>query len=197
MFAISGMIGCTIFFQANQLSQIIRQYFYNANGIFQEDVFFGDLLIGFVVAILVSLVIFGGIKRIALVASRMVPIMIGIYFFVAILVLLKNINMVPSIFKLIIFDAFNGDSVAGGAIGTVISIGVRRGLFSNEAGSGTETMAHGAAKTSQPIREGLVANARTLNDTIIVCSVTAFVILSSGVYLRASMGFRYSCRIRK
>ena len=86
----------------------------------------------------------------------MVPIMVGIYLFAAIIVLFKNIQDIPSIFILIISDAFSGDAVAGGAIGTVISIGVRRGLFSNEAGSGTETMAHGAAKTNEPVREGLV-----------------------------------------
>ena len=182
MFAISGMIGCTIFFQANQLSQIIREYFYNPSGVFQSNIFLGDLITGILVALLVSVVIFGGIKRIAIVASKMVPIMVGIYLFAAIIVLFKNIQYIPSIFILIISDAFSGDAVAGGAIGTVISIGVRRGLFSNEAGSGTETMAHGAAKTNEPIREGLVAMLGPLIDTIIVCSITAFVILLSGVY---------------
>ena len=182
MFAISGMIGCTIFFQANQLSQIIREYFYNPSGVFQSNIFLGDLITGILVALLVSVVIFGGIKRIAIVASKMVPIMVGIYLFAAIIVLFKNIQDIPSIFILIISDAFSGDAVAGGAIGTVISIGVRRGLFSNEAGSGTETMAHGAAKTNEPVREGLVAMLGPLIDTIIVCSITAFVILLSGVY---------------
>ena len=182
MFAISGMIGCTIFFQANQLSQIIREYFYNPSGVFQGNIFLGDLIIGILVASLVSVVIFGGIKRIAIVASKMVPIMVGIYLVAAIIVLFKNIQDIPSIFFLIISDAFSGDAVAGGAIGTVISIGVRRGLFSNEAGSGTETMAHGAAKTNEPVREGLVAMLGPLIDTIIVCSITAFVILLSGVY---------------
>jgi len=182
MFAISGMIGCTIFFQANQLSQIIREYFYNPSGVFQSNILLGDLITGILVALLVSVVIFGGIKRIATVASKMVPIMVGIYLFAAIIVLFKNIQNIPSIFILIISDAFSGDAVAGGAIGTVISIGVRRGLFSNEAGSGTETMAHGAAKTNEPIREGLVAMLGPLIDTIIVCSITAFVILLSGVY---------------
>ena len=80
-------------------------------------------------------------------------------------------------------DAFSGDAVAGGAIGSMIIIGVRRGLFSNEAGTGTETMAHGAAKTTEPIREGLVAMLGPFIDTIIVCSITAVVILTSGVYM--------------
>ena len=182
MFGLSGMIGCTIFFQANQLSQIIREYFYNSAGLFQNNILIGDLFSGIMVAILVSIVIFGGIKRIAMVASKMVPIMVGVYLIAAVIVIIKNIQVVPSIFYLIIKDAFNGNAVAGGAIGTMISIGVRRGLFSNEAGSGTETMAHGAAKTNEPIREGLVAMLGPLIDTIIVCSITALVILLSGVY---------------
>mgnify|MGYP001162162802 CR=1 FL=1 len=182
MFGFSGMIGCTIFFQANQLSQIIREYFYNSAGLFQSNMIVGDLFTGIMVAILVSIVIFGGIKRIAMVASKMVPIMVGVYLIAAVIVIIKNVQVVPSIFYLIIKDAFSGNAVAGGAIGTMISIGVRRGLFSNEAGSGTETMAHGAAKTNEPIREGLVAMLGPLIDTIIVCSITALVILLSGVY---------------
>tara|TARA_X000001036_G_scaffold299031_1_gene278151 strand:- start:5025 stop:6386 length:1362 start_codon:yes stop_codon:yes gene_type:complete len=182
MFGLSGLIGCTIFFQANQLSQIIREYFYDSVGIFQEEIFVGDLVTGSVVAIIVASVIFGGIKRIANVASRMVPIMVGIYLVAAIFIIGKNIYNVPSIFSLIIKDAFSGDAIAGGAIGTMISIGVRRGLFSNEAGSGTETMAHGAAKTKEPVREGLVAMLGPFIDTIVVCSITAIVILLSEVY---------------
>jgi len=182
MFGFSGLIGCTIFFQANQLSQIIREYFYNPVGIFQENFFVGDLVTGFVVATVVATVIFGGIKRIAKVASKMVPIMVGVYLIAAIFIIGKNISNVPTIFSLIIKDAFSGNAVAGGAIGTMISIGVRRGLFSNEAGSGTETMAHGAAKTKEPVREGLVAMLGPFIDTIVVCSITAIVILLSGVY---------------
>ena len=121
-------------------------------------------------------------KRIAKVASTMVPIMVGIYLLAAIIIIGKNIHFVPNIFLLIVQDAFSGTAVAGGAVGSMISIGVRRGLFSNEAGTGTETMAHGAAKTKEPVREGLVAMLGPFIDTIIVCSITAIVILLSGVY---------------
>ena len=182
MFSISGLFGCTIFFQSNQLSQIIREYLYNPIGIFQDQIFTGDLVTGCMVAALVGTVIFGGIKRIAKVASTMVPIMVGIYLIAAIIIIGKNIHFVPNIFSLIIQDAFSGTAVAGGAVGSMISIGVRRGLFSNEAGTGTETMAHGAAKTKEPVREGLVAMLGPFIDTIIVCSITAIVILLSGVY---------------
>jgi len=182
MFSISGLFGCTIFFQSNQLSQIIREYLYNPIGIFQDQIFTGDLVTGCMVAALVGTVIFGGIKRIAKVASTMVPIMVGIYLIAALIIIGKNIQFVPNIFSLIIQDAFSGSAVAGGAVGSMISIGVRRGLFSNEAGTGTETMAHGAAKTKEPVREGLVAMLGPFIDTIIVCSITAIVILLSGVY---------------
>ncbi|MEC7849500.1 MAG: alanine:cation symporter family protein, partial [Candidatus Neomarinimicrobiota bacterium] len=134
MFSISGLFGCTIFFQSNQLSQIIREYLYNPIGIFQYQIFTGDLVTGCMVAALVGTVIFGGIKRIAKVASTMVPIMVGIYLIAAIIIIGKNIHFVPNIFSLIIQDAFSGTAVAGGAVGSMISIGVRRGLFSNEAG---------------------------------------------------------------
>ncbi len=182
LFSISGLLGCIVFFQANQLSQIIRDFLYIPLNIFQGNPIIGDLTTGFVVASLVAAVIFGGIKRIAKVASRMVPIMVVLYIIAAVLILANNIEHVPGIIMLIINDAFTGNAVAGGAVGSVIIIGVRRGMFSNEAGTGTETMAHGAAKTKEPIREGLVAMLGPLIDTIIVCSITAIVILISGVY---------------
>ena len=182
MFSISGAFGCITFFQANQLSQIIRDYIYFPAGLFQSDIFLGNIFTGFCVSILVGSIIFGGIKRIAKVASRLVPLMVGFYILAAVIIIFKNISEIPQIFMLILQDAFTGKSAAGGAIGSVIIIGVRRGLFSNEAGTGTETMAHGAAKTKEPIREGLVAMLGPFIDTIIVCSITAVVILTSGVY---------------
>ena len=182
MFSISGAFGCITFFQANQLSQIIRDYIYFPAGLFQSDIFLGNIFTGFCVSILVGSIIFGGIKRIAKVASRLVPLMVGFYLLTAVIIISKNISEIPQIFMLILQDAFTGKSAAGGAIGSVIIIGVRRGLFSNEAGTGTEAMAHGAAKTKEPIREGLVAMLGPFIDTIIVCSITAVVILTSGVY---------------
>jgi len=181
LFSISGMFGCMVFFQANQLSQIIRDYIYIPSGLFIHNTQLGNLLTGILVATLVGIVIFGGIKRIARVASKLVPTMVGIYLAFALVILLNNLTQIPSILCLILYDAFNGDAVMGGTLGSMIIIGVRRGLFSNEAGTGTETMAHGAAKTSEPIREGLVAMLGPFIDTLIVCSITAFVILISGV----------------
>ena len=182
MFSVSGLFGSLVFFQANQLSQIIRDFIYSPLGVFQQNPDLGNLFTGICVAGLVSIVIFGGIQRIAKVASKLVPFMIGLYLSAAFIIILKNIGEIPSVFKIIFQDAFTGKSVAGGAIGTMIIIGVRRGLFSNEAGTGTETMAHGAAKTKEPVREGLVAMLGPFIDTIIVCSITAIIILISGVY---------------
>ena len=182
MFSISGLFGSLVFFQANQLSQIIRDFIYYPLDIFQTNPNMGNFITGIFVAGLVSVVIFGGIQRIAKVASKLVPLMVGLYLLAAFIIILKNVQQIPFVFMIIFKDAFTGESVAGGAIGSMIIIGVRRGLFSNEAGTGTETMAHGAAKTKEPIREGLVAMLGPFIDTIIVCSITALIILISGVY---------------
>ncbi|MBL51849.1 MAG: sodium/alanine symporter [Candidatus Marinimicrobia bacterium] len=182
MFSISGMFGCLVFFQANQLSQIIRDYFYVPNGFFAADIETGNIVTGFMIGTLVGIVIFGGIQRIARIASKLVPGMVGLYLLAAFIILFQNITQIPHVFSMILSDAFTGNAMMGGSLGSMIIIGVRRGLFSNEAGSGTETMAHGAAKTTEPVREGLVAMLGPFIDTLIVCSITALVILLSGVY---------------
>lgn len=182
LFSVAGLFGCLSLFQANQLNQIIRDEIYRPNSIFVDNPFIGDLITGIVMALIVAIVIFGGIKRIGLVTSRMVPSMVTLYLVAGILILFKNYSEIPTFFTLIVKDAFTGEAVLGGAVGTVIITGIRRAAFSNEAGIGTEAMAHGAAKTTKPIREGLVAMLGPFIDTIIVCSITAFVILSTGVW---------------
>ncbi len=131
---------------------------------------------------LVAGVIFGGIKRIGLVAGRIVPLMVLIYLLGGVGILIKNYDKLGSVFNLIFSDAFTGNAVVGGVVGEVIRQGIRRAVFSNEAGLGTEVMAHGAAKTKEPVREGLVAMLGPFIDTILVCSITAFAILVSGVW---------------
>jgi len=182
MFSLAGLIGCTVMFQSNQLADIIRNQVFEPNGWFVENVSTGNFIQGLIMAILTALVIFGGIKRIGQVASYMVPIMVVLYLFGGLLVIFNHISEIPSLFGLIINDAFTGDSVMGGAVGAVIIAGVRRGLFSNEAGLGTSDMAHGAAMTKEPVREGLVAMIEPFIDTIVVCTITAMVILVSGVW---------------
>lgn len=190
MFAIFGLLGSLTFFQANQLSSVVMNFIYKPYGIFTNDFFYGNLTTGIIISLLVGTVIFGGIKRISNVASRMVPFMVSLYLFGAILIIFKNTDKVLPIFNLIFTDAFSGNAVQGGTLGSMIIIGVRRGLFSNEAGTGTETMAHGAVKTTEPIREGLVAMLGPFIDTLIVCTITALVILISGIYQNGETGVK-------
>ena len=182
LFSMAGLIGCTVMFQSNQLADIIRNQVFEPNGWFSGNVMTGNFVQGFVMAILTALVIFGGIKRISQVASYMVPVMVVLYLFSGLLVIFNHITEIPSLLGLIIHDAFTGEAVMGGAVGAVIVAGVRRALFSNEAGLGTSDMAHGAARTKEPVREGLVAMLEPFIDTIVVCTITAMVILASGVW---------------
>ena len=182
LFNTAGLIGCLPMFQANQLTQFVRDSFFVPNQLFIEQPMMGNLLIGTIVGIVVAAVIFGGITRIGLVAGRMVPLMVLIYMLAGLAVVAKNISQLPVVLTLILNDAFTGQAVAGGVTGEVIRQGIRRAAFSNEAGLGTEAMAHGAAKTKEPVREGLVAMIGPFIDTIIVCSITAFMILVSGVW---------------
>jgi len=139
--------------------------------------------VGIFVAALTAMVILGGIKRIAIVASILVPFMCIFYILGGLLILLKNYELIIPGFELIFYQAFNApESVAGGLFGGVIRSGVARGLFSNEAGLGSAAMAHGAAKTKEPVREGLVAMLGPFIDTIVVCSITALVIICTGAY---------------
>ena len=182
LFSAAGLIGCLPLFQANQLTQIIRDEIWQNNGWFTDSVLTGNLVVGIPVAVLVALVIFGGIKRIGYVASRLVPLMVLLYLLAGIFIMITNLADIPDLLALIFSDAFSGKAAAGGVIGSVIITGVRRASFSNEAGLGTEAMAHGAAKTREPVREGLVAMLGPFIDTIVVCSITGIVILLSGLW---------------
>lgn len=140
------------------------------------------IVFGVVMAILVGLVIIGGIKRIAKVASRIVPFMAIAYCLAALFILVINFDKIPGAFATIFNLALNPWAAGWGAIGAAIQLGVARGVFSNEAGLGSAPMAHAAAKTNEPIREGLVAMIGPFIDTIIICSMTALVIVVMGLY---------------
>ncbi len=182
LFSVAGLFGCLVLFQANQLTQIVRDEVFHNSGVFAGDAHLGNFLVGVTMAIVTATVIFGGIKRIGYVASRMVPFMVVIYLAAGIYVLLANLPQIPSLFALIVRDAFTGEAVLGGSLGAIMIVGIKRAAFSNEAGIGTEAMAHGAAKTKEPVREGLVAMIGPFIDTIIVCTITALVILVSGAW---------------
>ncbi|MDA9841941.1 alanine/glycine:cation symporter family protein [Candidatus Marinimicrobia bacterium] len=183
-FSIAGLVGCLSLLQVNQLTQILSDQLIKTNPNIASSIPL-DLTIGIIIALIVSVVIFGGLQRIADVASRIVPFMVIIYMSAGLFIVFTNIELVPSIFNLIISSAFNGSSVAGGFVGTavVISQGFRRAAFSNEAGMGTEVMAIGASKNNEPIRSGLVAMIGPVIDTIIVCTITGIVILLSGDWM--------------
>ena len=185
-FSIAGLVGCLSLLQANQLTQIMSDYVVKSFDI--EQSFNLNLMIGIIIAILVSSVIFGGLSRIAEVASKIVPFMVIVYLLSGLFIVLSNASSIPAIFSNIFSSAFNGSSVAGGFAGTaiVISQGFRRAAFSNEAGMGTEVMAIGASKNNQPIKSGLVAMIGPLIDTIIVCTITGLVILLSSEWIEGS-----------
>ena len=149
-------------------------------------------LTGVVVAILVGFVILGGIRRIADVAGKLVPTMIVLYIGAGLVVLIINAAKVPAAFGLIFHHAFNPAAAAGGfagaAVAAAIRFGVARGVFSNESGLGSAAIAHAAAKTNNPVRQGLVAMLGTFIDTLIVCTITALCILTSGEWLSGVTG---------
>lgn len=136
---------------------------------------------GVVLAVLVAAVILGGIKRIADVASRLVPLMAIIYVVAALYIIITNMDQVPAAFGEIFGEAFTGTAAAGGFLGMVIK-GVARGVFSNEAGLGSAAIAHAAARTDNPVRQGTVAMLGTFIDTIIVCTMTGLIIVMSGLW---------------
>ncbi len=178
-FAIAGMIGCLPAFQSNQLIQITGDLAFSEIENF-------NVYGGLVLASITGIVVIGGLKRIAEVATYLVPIMGLIYFGAMLIALLFNSNLILPAFKLIFIDAFNGTAIAGGTFFGVLIYGVRRGAFSNEAGMGTESLVHGVAKVSNPVKQGLVAMTGPIFDTLIICTATALMILISGVWETSS-----------
>ena len=189
LFAIAGMVGTLPVFQVNQLVQIIRDTVAIPNGLTTADSHFNfDLVMGIVLAVIAFSITVGNVKRVSAVAGKMVPAMVIFYFAVTSALLVSHIDQVPAMLWLIVTDAFSGEAVSGGVIGTVILIGVQRGAFSNEAGIGTESLAHGAAKTNEPAREGLVAMVGPIADTLIVCTCTALTLLVTDVWQGGAQG---------
>jgi len=175
-FSVCGLVGCLALFQSNQLAEVMR-----------ESYSVDPWITGAGTAVVVGLVVFGGIRRIGSFTSRLVPFMCGLYVVASLVIIAMHADAVPHTFWMIFHDAFTGTAAVGGAAGitvkTVIITGVKRAAFSNEAGIGTAPMAHGAAKTKEPVREGLVAMLGPFIDTIVICTMTALVILTSGVWV--------------
>ena len=168
-----GAIGAGNMFQVNQTAEAFRSTFGLSEG--------ANWVIGIVIAILVGIVIVGGIKRIGAATSKIVPAMCGLYVCVSILIIVMNITRVPEAISLIFRLAFTGNAFYGGFVGVLVW-GIRRSSFSNEAGLGSAAIAHAAAKTEEPVREGLVAMIGPFIDTIIVCLMTAMVVIITGTW---------------
>lgn len=145
---------------------------------------------GVMLAVIVAMVIIGGIKRIGSVAGRLVPFMVIVYILAGLIVLVTNADQILPMLKLIVVSAFNPHEATGAFIGgtaaTAFALGMKRALFSNEAGQGSSPIAHSAARTKEPVREGIVAGMEPFIDTIVVCTFTALIILSTGIWNRAA-----------
>ena len=158
--------------QSNTLCEAVE----NAFGI-------GHAYIGIAIIIATLLIIFGGIQRIAKVSAVIVPIMALGYILLAIIVVAINITQLPAVLELIVKNAFGVEQIVGGGLGAALMQGIKRGLFSNEAGMGSAPNAAATASTSHPVKQGLIQSLGVFTDTLIICTCTAFIILMSGVSL--------------
>lgn len=187
IFAVLGVL--TVFgtgnaTQVNTITTAINSALLNYNIIETSSIQTVNLIIGIVIAIAVAAVLLGGIKRIGKVTERLVPFMAVLYVALALGVILLNLNAVPEVFRSIFVGAFNPSAFTGGVVGSLflsLKKGVSRGIFSNEAGLGTGSIAHACADTHEPVEQGLFGIFEVFADTIIVCTLTATTILCSGI----------------
>ncbi|MGR9092291.1 MAG: alanine/glycine:cation symporter family protein [Gammaproteobacteria bacterium] len=174
MFALCGMIGCLGIFQANQLANLVENEWHVANWV-----------TGITAMCIVGVIVVGGVRRIGRVVRFIVPGMCALYVVGGLVVIIDHAEHVPAVLHGIVFGAFDPSAVIGGGAGLafkeILVTGVKRAVFSNEAGVGTAALAHGAARTAEPVREGLVAMLGPFIDTHLICTLTALVILTSGV----------------
>ena len=148
---------------------------------------FNKTVVGIILMVLTLIIIIGGVQRIAKFSGVIVPIMAGLYILVALFIVVKNITLIPSIIVLIVKSAFGLNEFIGGTLGGIMLIGIKRGLFSNEAGMGSAPNAAATATVSHPVKQGLIQTLSVFNDTIIICTCTAFIILVSGIDLSGDL----------
>ncbi|NHF61406.1 sodium:alanine symporter family protein [Flavobacteriaceae bacterium TP-CH-4] len=187
-FAVCGLFGFLGVFTANQFTETFMSVVEPSSTLFEMSELNWKWTIGFLLAIITSFVIFGGLHKIAKVASALVPFMVAIYLIAVIVVMALNASQVLPSLKMIITEAWNFKTVVTGGFWGLVIIGIRRAMFSNEAGLGSAPMYHGQSRNDEPIREGLVAMLGPFIDTIMVCTFTAVVIILSGAYLEDSSG---------
>ncbi|MEC8735253.1 MAG: amino acid carrier protein [Planctomycetota bacterium] len=187
---IGGLFCVTLFISAITGGNMFQAW--NVGVTTNEALGIPSVAVGIVLAIVVAMVIIGGIKRIGHVAGILVPVMCVLYLIAGFIVILMNITSIPAIFGMIFTSAFSPQEATGAFIGGTAGYaflwGMKRALFSSEAGQGSSPIAHSAAKTSEPVREGVVAGLEPFIDTIVVCTLTALVILSSGAWDRGGVG---------
>lgn len=170
--------------QVNTITTAIDSALYNYNLLSEDGAATLNLVIGIVLAVLIALILLGGIKRIGQVTEKLVPFMAIMYILLAVGVVVVHIGSIPTVFSSIIRGAFDPAAVTGGAVGSFfmsMKKGVSRGIFSNEAGLGTGSIAHACADTRKPVKQGFFGIFEVFVDTIVICSLTALVILCSGV----------------
>ncbi|OQD41871.1 sodium/alanine symporter [Croceivirga radicis] len=187
-FSVAGLFGFLGVFTANQFTETFMSVVMPNETIAALGDFNWKLGVGFTLAIVSSFVIFGGLKNIAKVATAIVPFMVMVYLLAVIGVMVTNAGQILPSLKLILVEAWNVKTVVTGGFWGLIILGVRRAMFSNEAGLGSAPMYHGQSKNDEPIREGLVAMLGPFIDTILVCTFTAVVLILSGAYLQEGSG---------
>ncbi len=182
--ALAATVGTGNATQVNTITTAIDSALYNYDIISKESASTLNLILGIVLAALIALILLGGIKRIGQVTEKLVPFMAVMYILLALGVVIVNFKAIPGVFGAIIEGAFNPSAVTGGAVGSFfmsMKKGVSRGIFSNEAGLGTGSIAHACADTKKPVKQGFFGIFEVFVDTIVICTLTALVILCSGV----------------
>ena len=180
-FSIAGLFGVLPAFTANQLTQTFMNVV-DPDRFLDLGDFQWKFILGIILSVTSAIVIFGGLKAIVRVTSSMVPIMVGLYFFMGLYMILANLAAVVPALKLIFFEAFNFKTAVTGGFWGLVILGVRRAVFSNESGIGNAPMYHGQSQSKIGTDEGLVAMLGPLLDTILVCTITGLVVIISGAY---------------
>ena len=190
-----GLFGIGTFTQVNSISSAVKNFFdpKSANVVFSafgHDYTMATVVTGLILTLCVGLVVIGGIKRIAKVSEIVVPFMAVLYVALGAIIIITNITAVPAAFVSIVKSAFTGSALAGGAMGTMVVAmqkGIARGIFSNESGLGSAPIAAAAAKTKEPVRQGLVSMTGTFIDTIVICTMTGLSIVIAGTWMNPEL----------
>ena len=185
-FSIAGLFGVLPAFTANQLTQTVMQVV-RPNHMLDLGLLNWKIILGLVFMIISAWVILGGLQKIVKVTSKLVPLMVGLYFAMGLFILIDNYTLIIPALSTIFEEAFNFNTAVTGGFWGLVILGIRRAVFSNESGVGNAPMYHGQSQRKNPLHEGLVAALGPLLDTVLVCSITGIIIIISGVYLESEL----------